>query len=110
MSKPWTREDTQYWIAQLENRLEDIDYYLKQTIEWCESNDVYRDDAVFACMLMTVLWVSTQRGEPLSKREAMELLNVEGWEQIEDEEFVLGPKYEDVELTDLLEQVCQKLF
>lgn len=106
----WSREDTKHWVAQLENRIEDIEYYLGETIAWCEDNDIYRDDAVFACMLMTVLWVSTQRGEPLSKREAMELLGVEGWEQIEDEEFVLGPQYEDVELADLLDQVCQKLF
>lgn len=108
--KYWSRDDTKHWVAQLENRLEDIDYYLGETVAWCESNDILRDDAVFACMLMTVLWVSTQRGEPLSKREAMELLNVEGWEQMEDEEFVLGPEYEDVELETLLEQVCQKLF
>jgi len=25
MTKYWAREDTQYWIAQLENRLEDIE-------------------------------------------------------------------------------------
>lgn len=106
----WSRNDTKLWVAQLENRIEDIEYYLGETAAWCDGNDIYRDDAVFACMLMTVLWVSTQRGEPLSKREAMELLGVEGWEQMEDEEFVLGPQYEDTELADLLEQVCQKLF
>jgi hypothetical protein len=108
--KYWNRSDTKHWISQLENRLEDIEYYLGEAAEWCDTNDVYRDDAVFACMLMTVLWVSTQRGEPLSKREAMELLGVDGWEQMEDEEFVLGPQYEDTELTELLEQLCQKLF
>lgn len=34
--KPWTREDTHKWVIQLENRLEDIGYYLKRTLEWCE--------------------------------------------------------------------------
>jgi hypothetical protein len=108
--KYWSRSDTKHWVAQLENRIEDIEYYLGETIDWCERNDIYREDAVFSCMLMTVLWVSTQRGEPLSKREAMELLGVSGWEQVEDEEFVLGAEYADAELGDLLEQVCQKLF
>lgn len=108
--KPWTREDTQFWVAQLEHRIEDIDYYLQQTVEWCENNDIYRDDAVFACALMTVLWVSTQRGEPLSKREAMEILGVDCWELMEDEEFILDKKYLETDLEVLLEQVCQKLF
>lgn len=108
--KPWTREDTQTWIMQLEHRIEDIEYYLHETYQWCEDNDIYREDAVFACMLMTVLWVSSQRDEPLSKREAMEILGVEGWEHIEDEEFVLGQEHINSELDELLEQVCQKLF
>lgn len=110
MTKPWTREDTQYWINQLEHRIEDIDYYLHQTIQWCEDNGVFSDQAVFACTLMTVIWVSHQRGEPISKREAMELLGVQGWEMIEDEEFELNQKFADCELEDLLEQVCQRLF
>ncbi len=110
MTKPWTREDTQHWIDQLEHRLEDIDYYLKRTVEWCEDNGVYRDDAVFACALMTVIWVSHQRCEPLSKREAMEILGVEGWETIADEEFELNQKYDNMDIDDLLDEVYQKLF
>jgi hypothetical protein len=108
--KPWTRDDTKFWVSQLENRIEDIEYYLGETITWCENNDIYSDTTIFACMLMTVLWVSSQRGESLSKREAMEILGVVGWEDIEDEEFVLGPDHLLLELEDLLEQVCQKLF
>ena len=110
MNKPWTREDTQHWISQLEHRIEDIDFYLHRAIEWCEENAVYRDDAVFACALMTVIWVSHCRGEPVSKREAMELLGVEGWDLIEDVEFELDKKYSDIDLEALLEEVCQKLF
>jgi hypothetical protein len=107
---PWTRDDTKHWVAQLENRIEDIEYYLGEATQWCEDNDIYSDATVFACMLMTVLWVSSQRGEILTKREAMEILGVVGWEQMEDEEFVLGPDHLNSELEDLLEQVCQKLF
>lgn len=110
MTRSWTRKDTQHWIAQLEHRIEDIDFYLHRTIEWCEENGIYRDDAVFACALMTVIWVSHCRSEPISKREAMELLGVEGWEKVEDAEFELNHKYTDIDLEDLLEEVCQKLF
>jgi hypothetical protein len=76
MTRPWSREDTQHWIAQLENRLEDIDYYLHQTVEWCEERGVYNDQAVFACAVMTVIWVSHMRDEPLSKREVLEIVGV----------------------------------
>jgi hypothetical protein len=106
----WTRENTQHWIDQLESRVEDIDYYLNRTVEWCEDNGIYRDDAVFACALMTVIWVSHQRNEPLSKREAMELLGIIGWELVEDEEFELNQKYIDLDIDDLLEEVYRKLF
>jgi len=110
MTAPWTRSDTQHWIDQLEHRIEDIDYYLHQTLEWCEDRGVYNDQAVFACALMTVIWVSHQRGEPLSKREAMEILGIEGWELVEDEEFELNQKYINLDIEDLLEEVYQKLF
>ena len=106
MTKYWSRQDTQHWIAQLENRLEDIDYYLKQTVEWCEANDVYNDQAVFACAVMTVIWVSHMRQEPLSKREVLELVGVEDYYNAEDEEYTLGEPYHGMELEDLLEKVA----
>jgi hypothetical protein len=36
MTKIWSRDDTKEWVIQLEHRLEDIDYYLKKTVDWCE--------------------------------------------------------------------------
>ena len=107
MTKPWSREDTQHWISQLENRLEDIHYYLTQTVEWCEERGVYNDQAVFACAVMTVIWVSHMRNEPISKREAMEILGVQDWEQAPDEEFLLGQRYQDLDLIELLSRVAR---
>lgn len=103
----WSRDDTKHWIAQLENRVEDIDYYLKQTIEWCECHGIYNDKQVFVCAMMTVVWVSHMRGEPVSKREAFELLGIEDWDKIPDDEFELGVKYKDYDLEDLLYSVAR---
>lgn len=103
----WSRNDTKHWISQLENRIEDIDYYLKQTIEWCELHGVYSDEQVFVCAMMTVVWVSHMRGEPVSKREAFELLGIQDWEKISDDEFHLGAKYKDYDLEDLLYSVAK---
>ena len=43
----WSRDDTKEWIVQLENRIEDIDYYLNRTVEWCETNGVWDNEKVY---------------------------------------------------------------
>jgi hypothetical protein len=103
----WTREQTREWIAHLENRLEDIDYYLQQTLDWCEERGVYNDQAVFACTVMTVIWVSHMRQEPLSKREVLELVGVSDYYNAEEIEYNLSEEYYGFELEDLLEIVVQ---
>ena len=103
--KPWTREDTQHWIAQLENRIEDIQFYLSRAHEWCEENDVYSDKIIFVCSIMALVWVSHLRNEPISKHELFEILGIEDWENIEDAVFEFNPIYEDMELEELLQFV-----
>ena len=110
MTRPWSREDTQHWIAQLENRLEDIDYYLHQTVDWCEERGVYNDQAVFACAVMTVIWVSHMRNEPLSKREVLEIVGVVDFYNAEDAEYSLSERFYGMELEELLETVAQNWY
>ncbi len=106
----WTRVCTREWISQLENRLEDIDYYLNRTVEWCETNAVYDDQIVFACAVMTVVWVSHQRGEPLSKREALDLVGVVDSDSVEDEEYQLSEEFWDYDHEELLEIVLARFY
>lgn len=103
--KPWLREDTQEWVSQLENRIEDLQYYLTRTVEWCEQNEVYSDRLVFICSVMAVLWVSHLRQEPVSKHEVFEILGIENWDAVEDGLLEFNPKYEDLELEELLAEV-----
>lgn len=103
----WSRERTRDWIAQLENRIDDIEYYLNETIRWCEDHEVYDDETVFGCALITVVWVSHMRREPISKREALEILAVPDWDSARDEEFLLGQNYQDLELEELLRRVAR---
>ena len=102
----WSRNQTKHWISQLEHRIEDIEYYLRQTIVWCEANEVYSDRVVFACSVMTAAWVSHMRGEPLSKREIFEMLGIEGWENAEDGIYEFNPEYAYYEHEELLEMVA----
>jgi hypothetical protein len=106
----WTRDQTREWIAHLENRLEDIDYYLNRTVEWCENHGLYNDQAVFACAVMTVIWVSHMRQEPLSKREVLELVGVVDYYNAEDQEYQLNPEFQNYELEELLEVVADNWY
>lgn len=109
MKKYWSREDTQYWIAQLENRVEDIDYYLNRTVEWCENNGVWDDEKVFALAFVTVLWVANMRNEEVSRREIYELLGVEDFEDAEDLVMNLGNRLGQLDWEEMLELVNNTL-
>ena len=103
----WTREDTQHWIAQLELRVEDIDYYLGRTIDWCEHNGIWHDEKVFACAAMTVIWVCHMRGEHISRRELFELLQIQNGQDVPDAEYSLDPAYLKLDLEQILDRVVQ---
>lgn len=79
--KPWTRENTRDFIHSVESRIEDIDYYLKRTVEWCEKNGVWENRKVLMCSLITCIWVSSMRDEPISFKEIVEIL---GLQELED--------------------------
>jgi hypothetical protein len=102
----WNRQSTKDWIAQLEHRIEDIEYYLRKTVEWCEDNGVYSEQTIFACTVMTAVWVSHLRNEPISKRELFEILGIVGWDQIEDAIYEFNPEYAHLEHDELLEMVA----
>lgn len=108
MTAYWSRQDTQHWIAQLENRIEDIDYYLLRTIDWCERYGIWEDETVFALASLAVIWVSHMRLEPISRRELLEILAVEHWDQVADAEYTLSPEYLKMDLEEILEQAVQK--
>jgi len=107
--KPWTRDDTKFWIAQLENRIEDIDYYLNRTVEWCENNGVWDNEGVFTLSFVTVLWVCHMRSEDISRREIYEYLGIEDWEEVEDHVMELGSVLSDLDFEPMLELVLDKI-
>ena len=102
----WTRKDTREWITHLESRLEDIEYYLRKTVEWCDENAIYEERTIFACSVMTAVWVSHVRGEPISKQELFEIMGVKDWADAEDCLFEFNSDFEDLEHEELLEMVA----
>ncbi len=105
----WTIEDTRLWVHDQYLKLEDIDYYLKATVEWLEGKGIYNKKLVFVCSFMTVIWVNHLRGSASSKREIFELLEVPEWEEVADQQYVLPPAYVEMNLEheELLELVIK---
>lgn len=103
----WTRTDTQEWIIQLQHRIEDIDYYVMRTVEWCERNGVWSDEKVVACMVVTVLWVSHMRNEQISRKEVFEILGFAETDEVEDDVYALNPTMLGKELEEVLDDVIQ---
>ena len=95
MYKPWTRNDTQEFIHTVESRIEDIDYYLKRTVEWCEKHAVVENKRVIMCCLVTCIWVSSMRNEAISFQELIEYVGIED-------------DYEDIITMDKVYKVCKE--
>lgn len=108
MTKYWSREDTKEWIIQLEHRLEDIEYYLEKTAEWCEDYGIDDHKVVFMCSFLTCVWVSHMRGEPITFIELMELLGVDEWECDEDKIYELDDRWADLDHYDLLQNIVDR--
>ncbi len=106
----WTRDQTREWISQLENRIEDIEYYLLKTLDWCEERGLYNEQAVFTCSMLTVVWVSHMRQESISQREIFEILGIKDWDQAADNTFELAATFHHYDLEDLLEMVAENWY
>lgn len=98
----WSRDDTKEWVAQLEHRIEDLQFYLSRSIEWCEENEIYDERAVLMCSIVSLIWVSHLRNEPISIHEMFEILGISNWEDANDAVFEFNPEYASMELEDLL--------
>ncbi len=109
MMKPWTREDTQQWITQLENRIEDIDYYLQRTVEWCEQNGIWQNERVFGLTFVTVLWVCHMRDEDVTRQEIFEILGVEDFQNAEDRIMELGNVLGKLDWEEMLQKVANSM-
>jgi uncharacterized protein (UPF0305 family) len=105
--KYWSRDDTKEWIIQLEHRIEDIEYYLDRTSEWCDEYGIDNGKVIFMCSFITCIWVSYMRNEPITFIELMELLGVDNWEADEEKIYELDDRWGELDHYDLLEKVVE---
>lgn len=98
----WSRQDTKEWIAQLEDRLEDISHYLDKTLEWCDAHHIEDEKLIFLCSFLTCIWVSQLRDEPISYTELMEMLGISEVDTDEEKLYELDAEYIDLTHTELL--------
>lgn len=105
----WTREHTKNWIRTLETRIQDIDHYLKSTLNWCEDHYIYDNDTVFILSFLTVLWVSQMRNEPISYNELLEILGLENLKSSRDRICDLGDELSNLDHKELLRKAFNRI-
>jgi hypothetical protein len=103
----WSRDDTKAYVAQLEDRIEDIAFYVDKTVEWCNENYIEDDRVVFMCMFLTAIWVSQLRCEPISYLELMEMLGIKDIPEDEEKFYELDDMYADLTHKELLIKAVQ---
>lgn len=111
MYKPWTRDDTKEFIHIIESRIEDIDYYLKRTVEWCEKHEVVENKRVIMCCLVTCIWVSSMRNEAISFQELIEYVGIEDdYEDLitMDKVYKVCKEFQDLEHEEVLQMLINK--
>jgi len=89
----WSRENTKEWIAQLEDRIEDIEHYLNKAMIWCDQRGIDDDRVVFMCCFLTCIWVSQLRCEEITYVELMEILGVEALDSDKEKFYELDDRY-----------------
>lgn len=109
MYSPWTRNDTKDFIHQIESRIEDIDYYLKRTVEWCEQNGVWENKRVLMCCLISCIWVSSMRQEEISFREIVEYVGLTEFEDTTlDKIYGICEEFRCLEHEEILQMLIDK--
>lgn len=103
--KYWSRDDTKEWIIQLEHRIEDIEYYLERTTQWCDEYGIDDPKVLFMCRFITCVWVSYMRSEPITFVELMELMGVQEWEADEEKIYELDDCWGELDHYELLEKI-----
>ena len=112
MYKPWLREDTVTWIAQVTNRVEDMRFYQNEALKWCDDNGVVSQTIITKCMIATCIWVAQMRCEPISFGEIYDLLGIPTEVAIDPNnpanfDDVLSYTASDMELEEILEDILK---
>jgi hypothetical protein len=105
--KYWSRQDTKNWVAQLEDRIDDISHYLEKTMEWCDDLEIDNEKVVFMCNFLTCIWVSQLRGEQITFTELMEMMGIEVVELQEEKFYELDAEYVNLTHKELLERAVK---
>ena len=105
----WSREDTKAWVAQLEDRIEDIAHYVEKTMEWCEEYYIEDSKTIFMCCFLTAIWVSQLRDEPITYLELMEMLGIKDYSDTEEKYYELDNRYVGLTHRELLEEAVRTM-
>lgn len=109
MSKPWSRNDTQEWIAQMENRVADMQYYLEEALLWLTTYGYHHPHITIACLTMTCVWVANMRNETITSHEIMEIIGAPTDNlELSNDIFELSPQYQGWDIEEIWYHVIRQ--
>ncbi len=98
----WTMMDTKLWIHEISLKLNAWQEAIEDARLWCEDNKIESEPYKIATGMLAILWVGYQLNEPVSKWQALELLQQPNWDKLTDQLMHLPPEYGELQLHDLL--------
>lgn len=105
----WSRDNTKDWIHKVEGRIEDFDYYLQRTVEWCENNGVFEERKVLMCSLITCIWVASMRGEKITFQELVELVGMSNFDdKVADKVYDICTEFQNLDHEEVLQILISK--
>lgn len=104
----WGINDTRDWIVQVQMRLEDMDFYLKETIRYCETRGIIDNVQVLVLSIMTCIWVSTMRNEPISICEVADILGLDNLSNLADKTYTANDHLSLLDFEQMLDMIVDK--
>jgi len=104
----WSREDTRDWVYQVQLRIEDIHYYLKETTKYCQKHLIYENHDVLVLSIMTCIWVSSMRNELITLSEVVDILGLDYLEIQSDKTYDLNKEMSGLDFEQMLGIVSKK--
>jgi len=105
----WSRDNTREYIHLVESRLEDLNYYLRRTVEWCENNGIWENKKVLMCCLISCIWVSSMRNEYITFQEIVEIVGLTDLEDSNiDKTYNVCPEFQNLDHEEILRMLIEK--
>lgn len=102
--------DVKDYIEYIKNRLTDFHCALVEAEIWMFENEIFSERLKTVCNIMTIVWVSYQRGETISKQEVFDILNLGEIPDKEEIIYSLREDFHNLDFTQMLQKTVKDYY